>query len=588
MTKSTKKDSMKAKRDQVIASLQERGYTVTADGLQYSGSGGPCLLLAPFKVMGGAETTVGVLDGVVISAKGTDGVKRVAHVPLDALQEPRKLAAIIASIGLNPPIELNRLRLLATFIHERGRLHRCRVLKREGIHEVHIRDQRVPLAVMGSSLFSPTKLRVIATPMGDSVFAQKGSLAGWVEDFAPILPNNPLVAFPILIALAAPFKSLYNLPAPSALYTGESGTGKSTCARAGQSTTGPADELGQWTGSERGLEALAVKHRDALLVLDELGTAATATLGTTIYRLSGGLGTARATPTGDLAQRASIRCSLFATGEVDKDQHSSASGKHMREGHEARMPTIPVGETFGAFSSLPEGCEDGAALSRLIDSATVRNFGVVMPVFVKELIAHHEAIDSKLRRMVGSYRARIKKRTKCGDLNAVEGRVLEGFVTLAIAGRLAVRYAVLPMSKNDVIDTVSCVFRLWLDVWRAGGEGGGNRAVDGARAWFQQFAHSRFVDLAEWSAPGHRDRAGYEFTHRDEKSLFLVHRKVMRDEICKGQNPDEVIKALMKAGLLATPKKGLQWLQRMPGVPKHSEGSRMKFYAVRQSILFDA
>ena len=46
--------------------------------------------------------------------------------------------------------------------------------------------------------------------------------------------------------------------------------------------------------------------------------------------------------------------------------------------------------------------------------------------------------------------------------------------------------------------------------------------------------------------------------------------------------------ALRAANLLIEQKKGRQLLVRMPGKPKDAKDSRMTFYAIRDSIRFDA
>ena len=75
---------------------------------------------------------------------------------------------------------------------------------------------------------------------------------------------------------------------------------------------------------------------------------------------------------------------------------------------------------------------------------------------------------------------------------------MAGFVTLALAGKLAVRFDILPATGEDVMDAVYRVFALWLKNWREGAEGGQGRGLSGVREWFQRHAQSEFVLLAEW------------------------------------------------------------------------------------------
>lgn len=571
----------------VLKRLRDRGIRRRTCGLSVAEKGQEHIVVGRFKVLGAAITPEGVADGAVIAATGVDGKLRKRHVPMDALQESKKLGAHLAAIGLDPPLETSRLRAIATYIHEISRLGRCLILGREGIHQIEYEGRTVFIAALGGTVIAPSGVLLDAVSPSTTTYQVAGTLDSWKGGLEPIFAGNPLVIFGPLVALAAVLPAFFELPAPSVLYTGPSSIGKSSVAQLVQSANRSPSRLQRWSGTENGVEALAALHCDTALVLDELGTAPTGSLSSSIYRLSAGEGKARATGSGELRTQAVMRCSVFATGEVTKAELARKGGQVLRDGHEARMPTIRVRERYGVFSTLPPGCDGGAELSRRLHEVVVSNYGLAGPAFVRALIENQDRIKARLPKKAVEYRKLIVAAANSGELTAVEGRVLEGFLTLAIAGRIAVHFGVLPMTGEEVIQAVSYVFGLWLAEWRIGSDSGHNRAVAQVRTWFQRRAQSAFVPIANWRDPSARVRAGYVYVHPKEELLYLVHLDAMCDEICDGIDLNEVLDALQAAGLLATPGKGRQWLKRMPGVPKDADGSRMKFYAIRGAILFD-
>ena len=570
-------------RTEVLAQLEERGIRRTSRGLESAKHGH---LVSPFKVLGGAQLPDDTVNGAVIAARGSDGHQRVAHVTLEILQSPMKLAPVLSSINVVPPIEPAKLRAIAEYVHEMSQVTRCPIFAREGIHWIASDGRDRPVAVIGQTTISDSTIKSAAVTRAPFLYRPKGTLEAWKSDFQPILRRNPLVSVAMMVGLAAPFPALHRLPAPSLLYTGESGTGKTTCTRAALSCFGPSDKLDRWSATPNGLESLAAAHCDALLVLDELGTAESAALGPAIYRMSEGKGKARSTSSGALAEQAVIRCPVLASGELDASQHALAGGHLLRKGHEARMQTISVDEAHGAFSNLPRGCENGADLSRLIERAADANHGVVMPAFLRKLIENHERLQIRIAEHVPKIRQEIGDRTGCDPSDQVEGRVLERFVTLAVAGRLASHYDILPMSSSAVTDAVCYVLSLWLNDWRTVTEETEDKQVAQIRSWFRLRSHVDFVPLVDWNLPGHRGRIGYVTEHKDHGKLFLVHVEEMRKTVCKGLDAKRALHALDESGLLQRGSKGLQWWHRMPGIPKDAKKSRMPFYAIRGDVLF--
>lgn len=580
-------DDIAARRSHATERLRERGIRLGKHGLELTSHGSVQIIIGRFKVLGASVTPDGVVDGAVIEAISQDGKLRRTHLPLEALHEPRRLAGHLAAIGLDPPIEIQQLRAIATVIYELSRVRRCLRFNREGIHRAELAGETHYVAAIGGRFIAPSGVDARGIAPSNTIYHSHGTFEGWKRGLRPILVGNPLVVFGALIPLAAAVSPLVGVPSPSAVLIGSSSLGKSLTARLAQSFNYSPERLMRWDGTENGIQAYAAAHCDTMLVLDELGTVQQGRLGTMIYLLSGGEGKARATSSGELRAAATIRCSVLATGEVSRAEHARSTREPLRDGQEVRLITVPVKETYGVFSTLPRGVQTSAELARRLLAVVSSHYGHAGPEFVRELIERQEAVIRHAPEKLAQYRQEIVGQLECRDLSTIETRVLEGFSLLALAGKLAVHLDILPVAGAGVMDAVRHVFGLWLTNWREGSENGHNRSVTKVRTWFQQHAVSEFIPLGEWETASRRSRVGYRFGHRREGPLYLVHIDAMRDVVCADLSLDETLGALHAAGLLATPSKGRQWLQRMPGVPKESKKSRMKFYAIRGAILFD-
>ena len=591
MNKAPKKrktaDDFDARQTLLLKQLEERGTCCGKGGLSVTVGGQKEVIVGKFAVPGAAVNAEGVVDGAVIAAKGADGKRRTSHVPFAALQEPKRLGAHLAVIGLDPPIEIAHLKRVANYIHELSRLRRCRVFDREGIHRIEVDGTAHFIAVIGGEIIGPKGLSAEGIPPSQSIYASRGTLEAWRVGVKPFLAGNPLVVFGALMAFGAPCSYVFGIPVPSALLKGDTSLGKSSVAGITQSANYSPEELQNWSGTNNGNELLAATHCDAAMILDELGAKEQGELNSLVYRLSGGLTKAASTAAGELRAQKTIRCAILATGELTTAEQARAGKEVMRNGVEARLVTIPVEKPHGVFPTRPRGCRDRAEASDRLLAVLKANHGHAGPEFVRALIENQKELVRRAPTKVDRYREEIIERTECGKLAPIEGRVLMGFVTLALAGKLAVRFRILPVSRRDVMHAVCHVFGLWLTNWREGSESSQDRGLPVAREWFQKWAQSEFVPLAEWDTTTRKGLVGYVLDHKEEGRLYLVPVSVFGGVVCKGLAVKDVIKALQAADLLATHGKGLVWRQRMPGVPKDSELSRRKFYAIRGAILFD-
>ena len=170
-------------------------------------------------------------------------------------------------------------------------------------------------------------------------------------------------------------------------------------------------------------------------------------------------------------------------------------------------------------------------------------------------------------------------------LTALEKRVLDGFVTIAIAGELAIRLDVLELKRGVPKDAIRHVYQQWLECWR----GSSNEALDAPittlRGELRDSKHD-FVPLHKWDHKDAKRIPGYIKTTAKGVVLFLIYPHTFT-RMCRAHSEDATIRALRHEGLLVTDQDARTKLTRMPGRGREEKGRRMAFYAVRQSILFD-
>lgn len=568
------------KLDETLKTLSELAkLTMKKNGLYSEQPPGAVRLVGKFQVLGLCRAADDSIVGIAIERNG-----KKCLVPMIAVREPRKLADYFERIGLVAPTGIDQLKLLAMYVDKVARCRTIRALTSEGIHRVVNGDATTLMAVVGEKVLGTTGRKVISVLDGKSIYESKGDLSGWNETFTPMLESNPLMLLAVCLGLSAPLAAILDVKPMGLLISGPSSTGKTTLARLVMSVfQAPADPH-QWASTGNGIEALAVRYRDLPLVLDELGSGNATDALEALYRVSGGITKGRATRTGSLQAPEVIRSPIFATGEISLQHQATVSGQTVRAGHDARMPTVQVNEPHGVFSDIGDAA-DGAAFSAKVMAAMKSQYGVLMPAFLEALISD----PGKVQRRAAKLRGRLEADIAGCDvitLTAVAKRVLDGFVNFAVAGELAIRLQVLDLKSGFPKDAIRHVYQQWLEGWR----GSSNEALDAPISCLRgelRDSKNDFVPLHKWDHKDAKRIPGYTKTTAKKGDLYLIYPHIFT-RMCMAHGEDATIRALRHEGLLVTDKKGRTKYFQMPGRARSEEGSRMKFYAVRQSILFDA
>lgn len=403
---------------------------------------------------------------------------------------------------------------------------------------------------------------------GASTFAMRDSLKYWRDEVSSLCSGNTRLLFAVSVAFASPLLFLTGSESGGFHFRSNSSDGKTTALRVAASVCGGQDFMQRWRATDNGLEALAMQHCDAPLLLDELAQMDPKAAGEVAYMLANGSGKARAARTGGARDRASWRLLFLSAGEIGLAEHMGEVGKTPRAGQELRLAEIPAdaGAGLGVFENL-HSYANGADFAKALDRAARRYYGTAFHAFVAELVQHQATIPEVVRE------AQRKFDAACLDV-AAHGqarRVAARFALVGAAGELATKFGVTAWEAGEAMQAAVVCFRAWLN--RRGGQGNQEERamLQQVREFLRRKGESAFTDWdrpandTDKHAPGKPDRAGYRRACLDSEGNdtqeFFIFNEAWRGVICKGFDPGAIGRLMIAKGYCKKGSEaGREWL----------------------------
>lgn len=247
---------------------------------------------------------------------------------------------------------------------------------------------------------------------------------------------------------------------------GMSSIGKTSSAYMLASLAGsPKDVVVLWNNTDKGLEEIAVAHNDSYLVLDESKLldkdvlAAAKIMQNRVYTLSGGKGKTRSAMYENKV--AEWQVSIFSTGECSLQQLAASGNIERLEGENVRVIDVnaDAGAEMGIFESLPDDVNSSNELVHAIKDATHRYYGSAKPAFLKRLVADiqddRESVKRKLEKGIEFFLDKHKVDRNSG----IQVRIAKRFAIAYVAGSMAVKYGVLPFTKQEIMKGISTCYQ---------------------------------------------------------------------------------------------------------------------------------
>ena len=377
---------------------------------------------------------------------------------------------------------------------------------------------------------------------------------------------------------------------------GKSQSGKSTTAFIAGSVWGRGDRTGQvrsWRGTSNGLEGVAAKASDTLLVLDEMGQADAKDVGDTVYMLANGAGKSRATRDGGAREAAQWRLTILSTGELGLAAKMGEAGKRQTAGLAVRLLEIPAdaGVGMGVFEDLHDASSPGDLADRLRDEART-TYGTLGPAFVECIVRERGADPEGLRSRINEKIEEFCKLYLPAGADGQTRTAVRRFARMASAGEMAINFGILDWPEGEAAVAIGRICDDWLIARGGTGPQEDRAAYERVVGFIEAHGSSRFEMLPDDEQPDDDsqfqplpqrtiNRAGWR-VEEGEVTEYWVLPLAWRDEICKGIDPGHAAAVMAEAGKLIDAKPGRPATRRT--VPGHG---RIRVYVLRDVLAGD-
>ena len=434
-------------------------------GLYVTSSDGRRVEACPeFNIKGCVVNEDGQNPAYLMSFTTLLGFEKTVAVPMAILSSPEQLVKRLLSLGF--PVPQNNMKergktikhyieancpIKKTFIHVEG----------DGWKEL---PDKTIVYVCGKNTFGDlsSKYGVYCENPKDTKIC--GDREQWYDLVEP-LKDDTLAVLVMCAAFAAVLLKPLNFGSLMFFLVGISSTGKTILLSLAASIFGKPSDMFTWTGTNNGIEANILNHRDKLFVLDEVGQGKPKQFDELSYILTNGASKQRATSTGLLAKTSQTRAVVLGAGELSALDRMSQSGIDPKQGQVARLIGVPVSEKYGVWSTLGEH-ESGKQKSDYIKRKVQKVYGIAGKEFCRQIAPHINDIQQGFEQTSFDLELAILAGLELEDTDGVPGRVLNTFALFAYAGLLAVHKKILPIGETHVMNAVTRGFQLWYADYR--------------------------------------------------------------------------------------------------------------------------
>lgn len=380
---------------------------------------------------------------------------------------------------------------------------------------------------------------------------QQGSLEEWQQHVAKYAHYSPLLMLSICLPFTGIICSLTTIENGGFHIYGRSSLGKSIMTYVAASVIGHYLNNEKWNVTETGMEELAERSNDSLLILDDAQTIAdtakhrASRLQKAIYVFANGKGKVKSKRYQE--RTAEWRSFLLSNGEKSLQQYAVEGGSEKLNGEKVRVIDIPaeINEQYGILDSLPDGFNSTSEFVQYLESACKCYFGSPKYDFLNSLI---KALNKDKANVIDFIAKRItyfKKNIKVDLNNGIEVRIADKFALVYAAGCLATKYKVLPFERKDILNGITKCYRY-------------SQCIPEHEQRYQDVLNNLkqqdYVDLLENSG---------KYTEKDIKSFDVVQCKVndqsvlavtkkCLQQICGEQDVKAFLRYLAHKGMLLT------------------------------------
>ena len=410
-------------------------------------------------------------------------------------------------------------------------------------------------------------------------YAAKGTLGEWRQAVSAPAGAHVLATLAISAAFAGPLLQPAAQESGGLHFFGNSSVGKTTLLKLIASVWGESVLVHSWRATANGLEGVADRTSDIVLILDELGQLDARDAATSLYMLAGGAGKIRMNRDATLKDIRSWRAFIMSSGEMTVEtKMTQMRGAKAYTGATLRLLNVSAdrGLNFGAFDNAGSTGEV-RELVKAFAEAAAECHGVAGPEFVKQLLARGEAGEG-VRNAIDDF---VRQNVEVGSAGQIE-RAAKRFGLIAAAGELATEFGITGWEAGVAAAAAATAFKRWTEV--RGGDGKepaeDRAAIRQVTSIIVNYGESRFDEVDERgfpveppldeegrSPPGPRPalvRYGWR-KYDGEKRIWMVEDAVWESEFCRGFDPVQVSRALARHGMLKFQKGRFTSAERFQG-----------------------
>lgn len=293
-----------------------------------------------------------------------------------------------------------------------------------------------------------------------------GTTAQWTGSVGRLSSRSSMAMTAICAAFAAPLLSLRRQESFGICFSGSSRSGKTTLIQIAGSIIGfrERSNLLSWNLTDAALEERLPTFNDSIFAVDDLqamggtDTARSQRIQETAYRLAQGHMKLRSSSV-SIARTTDGSWSTILLTSNERPLNEIAASRNSDLGGAVRLIDIPVGGTHG--NHIFDRAEDGANASlrrkqfEELRVATGKYHGAVFRRYISQLLALSDNRDAIIARSIAHFRRAVIEPHD----TAVARDIAEKFGLLYAAGRLSMRFGILPWTQTALLSALKTSYR---------------------------------------------------------------------------------------------------------------------------------
>jgi putative DNA primase/helicase len=560
-------------------------FRKTSEGIYYFGRDGkPMRLSQSFSLIGDVTADLGQA-GRIVRFKDRLGSVRNFFVANSTSHSPPSLASRFADEGVEIAVGPAHRKQLALYVATKKVKKTVRFTRIPGWHQSQHDGRPIWLYVSPKKLIKPKGVSATIKLADPFEFGpeKRGKLSDWNANIGAACSGNPYLILVVSAALAAMLlRHLDHEPFGFHL-VGSPGTGKTTAQRAACSVVGPPEYLKNWGATGVALEAVAVRHNDALLALNEIQQIDSKEAATIAYRLLNGQGRMRGRSDGGLAETFTWRIVVVSSGEDDLTSVLAKQGRTATVGQQIRLLDLPVKREFGLFDDL-HGKATGKAFADELAGCANKYYGAPARKFIRSIVKDPGGVVDQAKLLATKIEQELLAAARAGHTDSAVGRAIGHLAVTAAAGELAIRLGIFVWKPGEATAAAKVGLKEWLRLYLSRRPLTPAEAVKHVCKTIWHHRTTGFADLREYGTPGHSTRLGFWHRFKGGRFAYLFKPLSFKKRFCRRIKAGVLISALKKHQLLEPGGHGVPTRQvRVPGKP--ALHSRRSFYVIWRDEL---